>query len=1403
MQNLEYISRALKKYKELLCNFTRKNKELYFREGNTAVPLSKLVLSNEIENKEKYKSEFEPLRLNSQAMQKMFNDSKLSLNDFFRLGKFENRSLEKKIDKIRQEDSKYQKEFGLSGAWFLGPFLVWKSREQGPDEVIISPILKIPIDIEKGRGNRFELRLESDELLINPTLKLYLKNEYNVDIPDRFESNSLPTFLEILKDIFKSQEIEIHINSNSEELVRIPPKTKNIKDADGQTIAKEKTDINKFLKAEELEIYGSVSTKSFIIQDLFFLDHINATKMALYNDYEKIMNSFDHELIAELLSGSKIPVKVDKSKISEINKYKEKDNFFVVDIDSSQHLAIDQAKSQRAIVIQGPPGTGKSQTITNLISQLMAENKKVLFVAEKRAALDVVYQRLKSSDLDKQTIIIHSSDLERKEFYKSFIDTLSEEHFVTVDKDWEKASEQVDYLKNKILDYTNAIKGIDEISGLTIVDLLTYYSEVSKVSFNLKISDYFSSLSHEKVLSLQHRISDLKLLIDQVPNCAHNLWFNKKTGYILTDKTQQELQHDIQSSISILEKITSSNDNGRQLFSSVVRVTPLADLPSLNIVGQQICLQLINKLRGAVEELNLLISETRPKLNDLRTKYVYYDMFSEDSDLGLMKELSSYFAIPRGFFDWFSIKFWRMKSTLKFFLKDKSIKLQQNKEIRNWIEFKELAADSVNKLEKQGGIKIDSLSWDIESLNRLEKNLMDATDLINKLSEVGRERLGINLDVKGFEKLISDYNKVSVLGSERERLEIELRSIMRRLSDCSGFVFIDNLENLNELKQEFSRISADAVFINNIEKINNLFSEIQQEFPLSEFKKFFVSNLIDKPDVIEILMAQAIKGWHEKLIRKVPQIQRFDSKVHNELINQFKIAIDVHRRTAKKAVNNNLAKIKGSTQSIDPNSLKTLTHESNKQRRIKPPREVMESGALNAMTSIKRCWLMSPLSISQVMPNIKGLFDVVIFDEASQVRVEDAIPSIYRGKNLIVVGDNKQMPPTNFFSGGSGDDDYDDEDDIELGESLLDQSLKAYPDILLEWHYRSKSEVLIAFSNFAFYGGKLIAPPNPSTLVKGKPIEFVNVEGGYFNSKEGNSIEAGQIVKEIVEILTKDHKASIGIISMGMSQQKIIEKLLDEEAERNKDFAEKYELALNYEEDGAFVGFFNKNLENVQGDERDYIIISVGYAPQKPGANLRKAFGPLSTSGGGRRLNVAITRAKKKVKVFCSFDPSQLDMSEEAFKDKPDATCFARYLNYAKAVSSENLNQALSILRMFPASGAVTQRKPSRFNLDVKREIEKLGFRVSTEIGSCGFYIDLGVEHPNIQNAYMLGIECDGAIFHSSDYARDRDKARQVLLESRGWKIHRIWSQDWSKNRESEILKIKNLLDSILSAKVG
>lgn len=281
-------------------------------------------------------------------------------------------------------------------------------------------------------------------------------------------------------------------------------------------------------------------------------------------------------------------------------------------------------------------------------------------------------------------------------------------------------------------------------------------------------------------------------------------------------------------------------------------------------------------------------------------------------------------------------------------------------------------------------------------------------------------------------------------------------------------------------------------------------------------------------------------------------------------------------------------------------------------------------------------------------------------------------------------------------------------------------------------------------------------------------------------------------------MIQEEPEKSLGILTLGQSQMKAIETVIEDRSEIDANFKYAIETAFNRKEGEADIGFFVKNLENVQGDERDIILLSVGYAPNKSG-KLYKHFGPMTQSGGYRRLNVAITRAKERIHIFCSFNPSEIETSDEAMNKNANNVYFGKYLKYAQAISEKNSDIAMQILNSFAVRGAVTARAPTRFNLDVKNRLEALGYQISTEIGSCGFFIDLGVHHPNEDRKFVLGIECDGAVFHSTPYARERDAIRQNLLENRGWKIERIWSTDWSKDWKKEIERIDGQLKKLLS----
>ena len=448
-----------------------------------------------------------------------------------------------------------------------------------------------------------------------------------------------------------------------------------------------------------------------------------------------------------------------------------------------------------------------------------------------------------------------------------------------------------------------------------------------------------------------------------------------------------------------------------------------------------------------------------------------------------------------------------------------------------------------------------------------------------------------------------------------------------------------------------------------------------------------------------------------------------------------------------------------------------IRREAEKQRKHMPVRHLLQQ-TREVVRLVKPCFMMSPLTVSQFLPP-DFQFDVVVFDEASQVLPQDAVNSVYRGKALIVAGDQKQLPPTSFFSAAGDSDDGDewDEDATDSFESILDMCkasgvLRGLP---LRWHYRSRHENLIAFSNHDFYDNSMVTFPGALEQGPDIGVEFIKADGVY--DRGGNSdnpIEAKRVAQRVIHHFDTRPEHTLGVVALSKAQAEAIEEAVQ------KARAARPDLEHHFTE-GRLDGFFVKNLETVQGDERDVIILSIGYGPDHRG-RLQSAFGPINKEGGWRRLNVAVTRARRRMEVVASFHGGDLP-------DSPNKSVqhLKRYLQYAQ--------HGPEILQTEAADPDAVPESP--FEEEVIEVLRGWGYDVQPQVGVAGFRIDMAVRHPGAPGTYALGIECDGAMYHSSRAARDRDRLREAVLRDLGWKLHRIWGTDWYRNRRDAMARLR------------
>ena len=409
-----------------LTNYTRRNKELYFKKSRLSVELKELNI----------------------AADELFKKDSITLAKL-------DESLHKKINKIRLSDKKFQREFGLSGAWLLGPFICWRSSASyNAEDLLISPIFRLPINIEQTRSKTIKISLEDDTKWINPSLRLFLKHSWGIELPEHYDGDFVSLFCEQGKSIAQ-------LNQNV--LPTIPPRTKAVRDEDGYIIGREPVDYRVVLPADELEYYNLTTNDCFLLTDTWVISQINASRAALVEDYDRMENC---HLVDNLLEGKSQKIILPDLNLDTIP---ESNNKFIAQIDSSQHLAAACAGDIEGLVIQGPPGTGKSQTITNIISRLVSEGKSVLFVSEKRAALDVVYSRLEKGGISNLATLLHSSELNKSELYKTFIDSLEA---VPESSAWQSVCQELELAKSDVREYHQALNVIHK-SGLSNAEILT------------------------------------------------------------------------------------------------------------------------------------------------------------------------------------------------------------------------------------------------------------------------------------------------------------------------------------------------------------------------------------------------------------------------------------------------------------------------------------------------------------------------------------------------------------------------------------------------------------------------------------------------------------------------------------------------------------------------------------------------------------------------------------------------------------------------------------------------------------------------------------------------------------------------------------------------------------------
>lgn len=635
----------------------------------------------------------------------------------------------------------------------------------------------------------------------------------------------------------------------------------------------------------------------------------------------------------------------------------------------------------------------------------------------------------------------------------------------------------------------------------------------------------------------------------------------------------------------------------------------------------------------------------------------------------------------------------------------------------------------------------------------------------------GQRLVSVELDAAELETCLNEWHRARDVVA-RYFLDSRSAEVVADL----GTTFEDAAEVLDDLSRTISDIDEWVEF----ERVSEVLAELQLG-SVVEFCKSAPVNAGDLPAVIE---RACLERWADAVIE-----QEQESLQHLRA-DQLDAAVEEFRALDRQLIERAAARIIAACNERRPRTTVgaagVIRREAQKQRRHMPVRRLLgETGEV--AQALKPCFMMSPLTVSQFLPASLH-FDAVIFDEASQVRPCDAINCVYRGTQLIIAGDDKQLPPTSFFEAVSvdGDDEWE-EDQFEDFESIikLGKGSGGLVELPLRWHYRSQHEDLITYSNFAFYDGALITFPGATAESEDLGVKLLHVPTGVYRrgTARDNPREAELVVDRVLHWARRsleepEAAVALGVVAFSEVQASAIETALDR---RRRDLPE---LDPFFAED-RLDGFFIKNLENVQGDERDVMIFSVGYGRDEYG-KLTMNFGPLNPQGGERRLNVAITRARRRVEMVSSITGTEPEFGA-SLADGPRH--LQRYLEFAA-------RGPIALAMELSDAGRDAE---SPFEEEVIRTIRSWGYDVVPQVGTAGYRVDIGVRHPGVSGQFALGVECDGRMYHSSPVARDRDRLRQEVLEGLGWRIYRIWGTSWYRYRVEQEQRLKAAIEAAIA----
>jgi predicted DNA-binding WGR domain protein len=1383
------------------------------------------------------------------------------------------------LDRLISEARRHRAEYGFAQLRLVLAFLHWHNLKEAPTERIVSPLLLLPVELTRKKGvkDHYVIEPTSSEAEVNPALRHHLKQLYDLDLPESLDLATTPltAFHEELQRQIRATEPAVTLRLADEPQIELIHerarqrlaqfKRKQTRGAAGvlakkhfdysyqadgykplglqlfrekvehaplpqrgaaggivapraphivpeTLVRKQETERQTFALREQRE--GNPYLWDFDLCSVT-LGNFNYRKMSLVRDYGALIA----EQVASPAFDCVFPIEprsIDSEPPAPLDVAAE---WPVVDSDATQRAAVALARTGRSFIVQGPPGTGKSQTITNLIADYVARGKRVLFVCEKRAAIDVVFHRLRQQGLDELCCLIHDSQTDKKAFvqnlkqtYEAWIAQPDGADRARADRNavLKRIQQDLDQLQR----FDTAMSSAPEHIGGTVRELLHTLVALREHEPKLtaraaeQLPEYSIWRGHA---DLARRLCDTLQELSSTDSLARHPFRALSAELIQSDRPLQTLHEwtdRIESAIDAIEAALSESALPAEHWDTLEEVAQLAsfgallagvvDRGQLSLLNEQS--ELSRSLKQAVDHVDLLqqaAAKADKATVNWRDKLAPADV---EAALGLAQ------SKERSLFRFFSSQWRHLKRTLeaRYDFSANAFRptfTQVLKELKGEYDANDRLTEARAAAAVTFGTDLQALaatmsqakaSCEKPAVRQLRETLLSspkAADIVRQLAALDpqmRDLLGM------LPRLLRE-------GFVRIRVA-ELGELMRDLRDNADVLpdLLPLLTELEESHEEFAsairhyELNADALTAACARQSLEHLYRAQRWLPR------FDGRTVER---CAARISEAQQQWRTQNAAVIRSNLRQRFRQHVQLAMTSATQLDAEQKVFKKSYSS---------------GRRELEHEFGKSMRFKSIRDLATGESGTVIRDLKPIWLMSPLSVSDTLPLETELFDAVIFDEASQIPVEEAVPALYRAPQVIIVGDEMQLPPTSFFSArAEATDEIEVEEDDERvaisldADSLLTQSARNLPATLLAWHYRSRSESLIGFSNAAFYAGNLFTIPDrePTLLASGatthtggdpatnvdvllsRPLTFHYMEASPYENRR-NPGEAAYVAGLVRGLLQRGSPLSIGVVAFSEAQQTEIESALDALSEEDADFAAQLESAYVREENDQFCGLFVKNLENVQGDERDVIILSICYGPDREGRMLMN-FGPINQRGGEKRLNVIFSRAKHHMAVVSSIRHHAIT------NDYNDgAAALKGFLQYAEFASSGDARSARAVLEgLNPLTRKASQRQAASDTVleQLARALRARGHVVDENVGQSRFRCDLAVRAGD-RREYRLGVFVDTEDYYGNGNVEERHVTRPGILRAFGWEVMTVLTRDWYHEPEGVLDRIERRL---------